>query len=280
MVSVLLPWSDGPRRDDSCVVHAAVQCTDTGDAQRGLQRKPAVHLRLVHGDAERAHLVLADVIETEVQREPPRRRLEHEPRQALRRYLLPHVGGEVQYLQPLRDRELHDLRFAAALVIRQVECELPPHVRQLRVARAHDQLPRVERAARSVADPAIGLHDGLARVEPFAEPRGDDRQHAAEESLVVVAELEGVAVRRESVHEVAREVRLARDAALAVEGEPAGVQPHDRLGACAPRRPALRVRGGGLLRDAPPLVERGVAFGIPSARRPPACGRRASRRRG
>ena len=56
-------------RDQRGVGDFAVQRARPRHAQRGLHCQPVVLLHLVHGDGQRAHLVLAHVVEPEVQRQ-------------------------------------------------------------------------------------------------------------------------------------------------------------------------------------------------------------------
>ena len=63
-----LPMQGRPCRDDCRVLGAAIERLGTGDAQRGLQGEAVGLFHLRHGDAQGAHLVVAHVIEPQVER--------------------------------------------------------------------------------------------------------------------------------------------------------------------------------------------------------------------
>ena len=70
----------GPHRDEGGVRRFAVQVAHPRHAERRLHRQPVLLLHLVHCDRQRPHLVLAHVVEAEVQRQPTGWSLENQLR--------------------------------------------------------------------------------------------------------------------------------------------------------------------------------------------------------
>ena len=180
------------------------------------------------------HLVLAHVVKPEVQREPPRGRLEHQLRYAgfPKPGLQPLV--QIQVVHPVWNRHLQDVGRLLPLLLRQVECQPPPHVGRLHVARPEQQLPRVKRPTRRVANLPVGLHDALLHVriragEVSLHLLANSVKHLGEQALVFFRERQGVPVAGEPFHEVLRQVRPAHHAQLAEERQAAVVQPEHRL---------------------------------------------------
>ena len=112
----------------------------------------------------------------------------------------------------------------------QVERELAPHDGNLHVARPEEQLARVERPARSVADLPVSLDDGLSRGKLPLHVIVDAVQNFGKEGLIGLAEGQGVTVLNEVIDEVLGKVRSADDPQLAEKRQPAAVQPDHHLG--------------------------------------------------
>ena len=250
-----------PRRDDCRVLRGAVQRLDPGDAQRGLKGKAVGLLHLGHRYAQRAHLVLAYVVEAEVERQASRWRLEHELREAGFPHPRNQVVRQADVFEPARRGHFENVGRVRALRVRHRKRQLAPQVRQLHVQCAHQELAGVEGPPRDVADAAVGLHDRFARFEARCDAACQVREYLGEQRLALPAEGDPVPVPEEPFDEILREVRAAGDAQLAVEGESPGVEPEHDLRARAVGRLALRVGASRLfvdllrfLADALPLV--------------------------
>ena len=175
------------------------------------------------------HLVLAHVVEPEVQRQPPRRRLEHQLRDARVPQLLLQPIGKVQIVHPVRHRHLEDVGRFLPLVLRQFKRQPSPHVRGLHVPRAEQQLPRMKRPTWRVANLPVGLHDGLAAGERGLHLVAYLVEHLGEQPLVVLGKGQRVAVAGEPLHEILGKVGSAHHSQLAEKRQPAVVQAEHRL---------------------------------------------------
>ena len=221
--------------------HLPPQRFHPGQTQGGLNRNAVVLLHLEHCDGQRPHLMLPQVVEAQMQRQPLGRRFEHQ----LRNAQFPDPGFQLlrqpQILEPVRHRNLHNVRGVSVLAFRQVKSQLPPHIGQLQIVRPEKQLPGVERAARRVADLPVSLDDRLTAGEMLPHFSGHTLENLGEQSLIFLAERKGVPVGRKAIHIVLGQIRPAHHPQLAEKPQPAAVQPHRYPRPGFRRRPPGRV---------------------------------------
>ena len=220
----------GADGDQGGVGDGAAEGFDPGQAEGGLNGDAVVLLDLEHCDGQRPHLVFAQVVKAQVQGQAFGGGLEHQLGNAQFFDAGLQIRRQVQIFEPVGDGNLHNVRGSGVLAGGQVKGQLPPHIGQLEVVGAKEELAGVERAAGGVADLAVGLDDGLAGGEMFPHFGGDAAENCGEQGLIFGAEREGVAVGGKAVDIVLGQVGTAHHAQLAEKAHTAAVQAHGYAG--------------------------------------------------